>query len=589
MNNKDIARLLRNAAASYAIKDEKKHYFQIIAYQKAADAIEDSTAEAKDLYKEGKLDQLSGVGPSIKQHLTELFKTGKITHFETVMGGVPPAVFPLLDIPSFGPKKAFKLVEHFKFKNPDTVIDDLKKVAGSGKIATLEGFGKKSEELILHVITEYEDGIKKNVRMVLPFANEIAEKLLAYLKKSPDVMEAFPLGSLRRMLSTIGDVDIAVATKNPEAVLEYFVNYPYKERVIEKGPASSSLLISGGQHIDLMVQPPDRFGSLLQHFTGSKAHNIALREYALKKGFSLSEYGIKNMKDGTVKKYNSEEKFYNSLGLSWIPPEMRENTGEIVLAAKNELPKIVDVKDMKGDFHIHSNFPIEPSHDLGRNSMQDMLNKAKSLHYEYLGFSEHNPSVSKHTSQQVKAILEKRNIKIEQLKKDNKSIRIFSLLEVDILANGKVALDDESANVLDGMLVSIHSAFSMDKKDMTKRVLAGLSHPKAKILSHPTGRLLNQRPGYDLNWEEIFDFAIKNNKALEINSWPQRLDLPDSLVREAVKYGVKFVIDTDSHATEHMNLMKYGVAVARRGWLTKGDILNTNRYNKVTEWFNLKS
>lgn len=430
-----------------------------------------------------------------------------------------------------------------------------------------------------------KQGLKKNVRMVLPFANELAEKLIAYLKKSPAVKEAYPLGSLRRMRETIGDVDIAVATEEPERVLEHFVSYPYKERVLEKGPATASILIAGGKHIDLMVQPPERFGSLLQHFTGSKEHNISLREFSLKKGLSLSEYGIKHVgSDKPMETFTSEEKFYNALGLSWIPPEMRENTGEIELAAKHQLPKIVDVKDIKGDFHIHSNYPIEPSHDLGKNTMQEMINKAISLGYSYLGFSEHNPSVSQHKPDQVAAILEKRFKKIEQLRKNNKNIRLYSLLETDILANGNIAIDDKAIQYLDAFLVSVHSSFSMDKKAMTKRVLAGLSHPKAKILSHPTGRLLNQRPGYELDWDQVFDFVVKHNKAIEINSWPQRLDLPDSLVREAAKHGVKFVIDTDSHAASHMDLMRYGVAVARRGWLTPDDIMNAQEYNKLEAW-----
>lgn len=585
MNNKQIAHLLRNVAASYSIKDEKKHYFQIIAYQKAADAIEATPTEVKDLVKMGKIEELQGVGPSIRQHLEELLKKGSVQHFDTVMKGVPPAVFPLLDIPSFGPKKAYKLVTHFKLKNPDTVIDDLKKIAQSGKIASLEGFGKKSEELILQVITEYEAGVKKNVRMVLPYAYGIAEKILSYMKKSPAVRDIYPLGSLRRMKETIGDVDIAVASNEPIKILKHFVSYPYKERILEKGPATASILVSGGRHIDLMVQPPERFGALLQHFTGSKEHNIALREYALKKGLSLSEYGIKKVgKRKKIQAFDSEEKFYKALGLAFIPPEMRENTGEIELAIKYRLPKLVELTDIKGDFHIHSNFQIEPSHDLGKNSMQEMADKAKKLGYKYLAFSEHNPSVSQHTRQQIYEIMLKRNKEIEQIRKNNKNIRIFSMLEVDILANGSVALDDKSFSLLDACQVSIHSSFSRDKKSMTQRVLAGLTHPKAKILSHPTGRLLNQRPGYELEWDTVFDFCLKHNKALEINSWPQRLDLPDALVREAIKYGVKFVINTDSHAVDQMTLMKFGVAVARRGWATKDDIVNTFEYNKLDKW-----
>ncbi|MBI4096966.1 MAG: hypothetical protein HY428_00940 [Candidatus Levybacteria bacterium] len=584
MNNWQIAQLLRNVAASYGIKDEKKHYFQIIAYQKAADTIEESPTEVKDLVKEGKIEELQGVGPSIRKHLEELMKKGNVQYFSTVMATIPQAVFPLLNIPSFGPKKAYKLVTHFKLNNPVTVIADLKKIADRGKIAELEGFGKKSEELVLQAIKEYEEGVKKNVRMVLPYAYGIAEKMLSYLKKSPHVREAHPLGSLRRMRDTIGDVDIAVASSAPSEVLDHFVAYPHKERVLEKGPTTASLLISGGKHIDLMVQPPERFGALLQHFTGSKEHNIALREYALKKGLSLSERGIKKVGKAEIQSFDSEEKFYKALGLSWVPPEIREDTGEIELAIKNKLPDLIEPKDIKGDFHLHSSFPIEPSHDMGRSSMQEMIDKAKKLKYNYISFSEHNPSVSQHSKQQIYEIMTKRSKEIDRIRKNNKNIHIYSFLEIDILANGKLALDEKSFSMLDGCLVSIHSSFSMNKTDMTKRVLEGLSHPKAKVLSHPTGRLLNQRTGYDLEWDTIFDFCAKNNKALEINSWPERLDLPDRLVREAIKYGVKFFIDTDSHEVSQMDLMKFGVAVARRGWATKDDIINSFEYNKLDKW-----
>lgn len=587
MGNAEIATLLSNVAAAYAIKDEKKYHFQIIAYQKAAEVIKNSTSEVTDLIKDDGLTTLSGVGPSLQAHLNELHKTGKVKRFEEVMDGVPKALFPLLQIPSFGPKTAYKLVTHFSLSKVDTVIDDLYRLAHEGKIATLEGFGEKSQADIIRAIDEYRMGVNKIARMVLPFATEIAEKMVEYLKKSPDVLEASTLGSLRRKKDTIGDVDIAVATNKPEAVLKHFVEYPYKERIIEKGDASASLLISGGKHIDLMVQPPDRFGSLLQHFTGSKAHNVQLREYALKKGLSLSEYGIKS-KDATEKgrqKFKTEEAFYKALGLKWIPPEIREGTNEIELSEKDALPKLVELADIKGDFHLHSSFPIEPSHDMGKDSMEQMVDRALELNYDYLGFSEHNPSVSKHSAEETYTILQKRNTKIEQLRdKYNKSIRVFSLLETDILVNGELAIDDKSLDLLDGSLVSIHSNFSMDKATMTKRVLKGLSHPKAKILSHPTGRLLNQRPGYDLEWKEIFAFCKEYDKALEINCWPLRLDLPDSLIHEALSHNIKFFINTDSHALSHMDLMRYGVSVARRGFATSHDILNTLEYNTLKEW-----
>ncbi len=589
MTNVEIAKLLRNVAAAFTIVNERKYYFQIVAYQKAADTLANTTTQVSDLLKENKLDELPGIGESIKQHLSELVRTGHVRHFDAILSRVSPAVFPLLEIPSIGPKKANKLVTAFNLKNPDTVVEDVAKAAREGKIATLETFGEKSQADILRAVGEFHEGAGKTTRMLLPFADELAEKLVAYLKKSPHIKEAQPLGSLRRKSPTVGDIDIAVATDSPADAIVHFISYPYKDRVIEKGPNTASILTSGGHQVDLMTQPTEAFGSLLQHFTGSKHHNVHLREIALKKGLSLSEYGIKDVHDksGKRKLFDSEEKFYGALGMQWIPPEMREDTGEIELALKHELPKIIELADIKGDFHIHSNFPIEPSHDLGQNSMEDMLKKAEQLGYDYLAFSEHNPSVSKHTKQQIYSILERRKEKIEQLKSKTKNVRIINLLEVDILVNGDLAIDDKCFDYLDAAIVSIHSSLGMEKDKMTARVLKGLSHPKAKIFAHPTGRMINERPGYTLDWEKIFAFCKEHHKALEINSWPQRTDLPDSLIREAVEHGVKLTIDTDSHATAHMDLMKYGVYNARRGWAKKSDILNTMEYNRVKEWFNL--
>lgn len=588
MSNSDVARLLRNIAAAYTIKDEKKFRFQIIAYQKAADAIEHSNTEINELYKEGKLDSLTGVGKTIASHLSELFKKGKVTRFDWVMRNVPKSVYPLMDLGGFGPKKAYKLVTEFKLNDPKTVIDELEKHGKKHQIAPVPGFGEKSESDILRSILEFREGKLKSARMVLPYAYDMAEKVLVYLKKSPAIIEAYPLGSLRRMVATVGDIDMAASSKKPKEALEHFVRYPYLSRVIEKGTATASILISGNRQIDLMVQPPESMGSLLQHFTGSKAHNIHLREYALKIGLSLSEYGIKQTKKpGKIAKYATEEQFYKALEMQWIPPEMRENTGEIELAAAHKLPTLLTLENIKGDLHIHSDYPIEPSHDMGRSDMEEMLEKAKALKYEYLGFSEHNPSITKHTKDQIYTIMSRRKEKIEQLKKSNKYARVINMLEIDILVNGELAINDKALSCIDFGIVSIHSSFGLDKKTMTKRAISGLSHPKAKILAHPTGRLLNERSGYELDWDTIFDFCKKNNKALEINAWPLRLDLPDTLVREAIKEGVKFVIDTDSHELPQMDLMRYGVAVARRGWATEDDILNAWEWTKFAKWFNI--
>jgi len=584
MNNQEIARLLRRVAVAYVINDEKKYRFQIIAYQRAADAIESAVAEISDLYRENKLDTIPGVGASMQQSLTELCKTGEVKHFQTLLASVPPAMFPLLNIPSFGPKKAYRLVTHFHLTDEKTVINDVKKLAEEGKIAELEGFGEKSQGEMLKAIQEFQ--LVKNVgqRMPLPYANELAQQIITYMKQIPSVEEIYPLGSLRREVETIGDVDLGVGTHDAKAVLDHFVNYPYKTRVLDCGDIGASLLASNGIRVDIKTQSPETFGAMLQHFTGSKDHNVHLREIALKRHVSLSEKGIKDLKTEKMKTYKTEESFYAALDMQWIPPEMRENVGEIELAQKKRLPNLVELKDMKGDMHIHSSFPMEESHDAGQSPIETMLEKAKKLGYSYLAFSEHNPSISKHSQKEVATLIQKRNEHIDKIYSKINSVRVVKMLETDILVNGELAIDNSSLELLDATIVSIHSSFQMDRKAMTSRILKGLSHPKAKIFAHPTGRLINERKGYDVDWEQLFDFCAKNNKALEINAFPSRLDLTDSLIRQARKYHLKFSIDTDSHAVEQMDLMQYGVSVARRGWLSKGDILNCMEYNELIEW-----
>ena len=584
MTNQDIAKILRNVAAAYTIKDEKKYLFQIIAYQRAYDAISHLPVEVKDALNDG--EKISGIGQSIEANIRELLKTGKSKHFTSILRNVPESVFPLLDVTTLGPKKAYKLVTALKLKNPETVINNLIGACQKGKVARIPTFGEKSEKDIFRALEEYKLGKTKLNRMALPYAFELAKRVEEYLKKTPDVTKVFPLGSLRRMRDTIGDIDFAIVTPNPKKVIDYFVKYPGIERIIEKGSTSSSMLVSGGKQIDLLVQDEESFGALLQHFTGSKYHNVALREHALKKGYSLSEKGIKLLKQKgqPMKTFKTEEEFYKFLGMDWIVPEMRENRGEIELALKHNLPNLVDVKDIKGDLHIHSSFEIEPSHDMGKNTMEEMLKHAQELKYQYLAFSEHNPSITNHTKNQIYSILEKRKDKIEQLRESIKNVHIINLLEVDILPSGELAIDDKAFEYIDAAIVSIHSVFKTPRKEMTRRILKGLSNPKAKIFAHPSGRLINQRQGYELDYDEIFDFCLKNNKAIEINAWPTRLDLTDQLVFEARKLDVKFVINTDAHATYQMDNVFYGVSVARRGWCTPADILNALPYDELYKW-----
>lgn len=586
--NQQIAKLLRQIEAAYILKGENK--FKIIAYGKAADMIENSTIEVKDLWDQKRLSQLPGIGSSLASYLDELFKTGKVKHFEQVFSGIPASIFPLIDVPGFGPKKAYKLVTTLKLTNPKTVINDLLRKAKQRKIAAIEGFGEKSQQEMIDSLKRFKKSKNKQARMTLAQGYPVAMEVIEYLKKNKATLEALPLGSLRRMKATIGDIDIAVSTNHFSQTIDWFVKYDKVAKIIEKGTAGASVLLENGRQIDLRVQKPIGFGAMIQYFTGSKQHNIALREYALKKGYSLSEYGIKKVKSNI--EFDSEEDFYNFLGMQWIPPEIRENTGEIEAAfyqaqsKQTQLPKLVEQKDIQGDLQIHSDYDFSSSHDLGLSSVSEIISKASKLGYKYVGISDHNPSYTNQTSRQIKAVMKRRKAYFEQINVSTKRVRvkIFLMLEIDIIPDGKLALPDNCFEFIDAAIVAIHSSFRQNKKTMTDRIIKGLSHPRVKILAHPTGRLLNKRRGYEVDWERLFTFCKEHNKAIEINAYPDRLDLPDMLVREAIGRKVKLVINTDSHSAQQMNNMKYGIAVARRGWATKDDILNCLPYSKFRKW-----
>ncbi len=587
MTNLEIATLLRKIAAAYQILEENR--FKIIAYDRAADSIEHLTSETKDLWDNGKLDEIPGVGSGIAHYLDELFRTGKVKHFDDVMKRVPKGVFPLLSVPGLGPKKAHKLVTELRLKGAKDVVGALDAAAKAGKIAPIEGFGEKSQEDIISAIATYKRGQIKENRMELPVADAIAQEIMAHLKKHSAVVRVDALGSLRRKVSTVGDIDIAAATKKPEEVTLHFLDYPH-QKLVEQGPGGATILLKNGRQVDLRVQRPDAYGAMLQYFTGSKHHNIKLRSYGLTKRKSLSEHGIKEVKTGSMRYFHTEEAFYKELGLPWIAPEMREDKGEIEAAQAGKLPKLVETQDIKGDLHIHTNYDLESSHDLGVDSLADHLTKAAELDYEYIGLSDHNPSITNHTENQIIDIMKRRKAKYEQLysswvKKVSRKCQMFVMCEVDILPDGKLALPEKAFEFVDAVIVSIHSSFTQDKKHMTDRIVRAVgAHPKVRILGHPTGRLLLKREGVNADWAAVFAACKKHDVALEINAYPSRLDLPDDLVFDALREGLRFCIDTDAHAVGQMEMMKYGVSVSRRGWATKGDIVNALGYNEFKDW-----
>jgi len=415
MTNLEIAKLLRKVSAAYTILGENR--FKVIAYDNAAAAVEHATSELKDLWDDGKLASIPGLGTSIISHLDDIFKTGKSKYLDDVLQKINPAIFPLLDVPGIGPKKAEKLVEALKIKDPNKVVGLIEKAANDHKIAPIESFGAKSEMDILANIERYRKGAIKEKRMGLPQADLIAQEIIDYLNEKVGklVAKIDKLGSLRREVATIGDIDLAVATDSAPEVINAFVDFPKKVSLIEKGPTGASLLLASGRQADLRVADPKGYGAMLQYFTGSKYHNIRLRDYALKKGYSLNEYGMKSVKTGKLTTFPNEEKLYEFLGMDYVSPELREDNGEVDAAIKHQLPKLIELKDIKGDLQVHSDFDQETSHDSGVNTMEEIRDSAEKLGYQYVAITNHNPS-SKHTDDEILSKMTSQKNHIEHLK-----------------------------------------------------------------------------------------------------------------------------------------------------------------------------
>ncbi|OGY29859.1 MAG: hypothetical protein A3F35_02595 [Candidatus Woykebacteria bacterium RIFCSPHIGHO2_12_FULL_45_10] len=549
-SNKQVADLLRNISAVYQIKDMNS--FQIRAYDLAADSIDHVNSELKDLWETGQLDEIPGLGEKLRSYIDELFRTGKVKHFEDISKGIPESLFTLLNVPGVGPKTAFKLSQAGVED-----ISDLEKKIKSGQLVKKDF----SEKILSNVLRGVEEYNRRSDRILLPIAGETAKGVINHLLKHPSVKRADTLGSLRRRLATVGDIDISVASNEPEEVIAHFAKTPGISRVVEAGDRTGTIVLKNGIRVDLMVQPPADYGSLLHHFTGSKSHNIKMRSLARDKGYSISEYGVKEIETNKVVHIAEEEKVYELMGMETPPPELREDQGEVEAAIEGKLPKLVELEDIKGDLHTHSLWSD------GRASIAEMAKEAAKLGRDYIVMSDHSyPNLLD---------FRKRLSEIEHLNDSQSKIRVISGLEVNINADMSLQVSDEILKIHEVILVSIHTAFHQSKEEMTKRILIALENPYVDIFAHPTGRMLLEREGIEADWEVIFKRAKELGKIMEINAFPNRLDLPDNLVRLAKDCGVKFSVDTDSHHTEHLSLMEYGVAVARRGWCETGDIINT--------------
>jgi len=582
MTNGEVAELLRRMAAVCQVAD--KDYFRARAYQNAANAVENLTISAKDLYQQGKLEEIPGVGESLAEHLAELFKTGKVRHFEAEFKKVPLGMFGLMGIRGIGPKTAYKIAKKFKLINDKTALGQLKKLIEEGKIEKMPSFGKKSQAKIKTSMESKFSKKQGGQRMLLSDAIAASEEFIGFIRSIEGVVHAEPLGSLRRRVATVGDIDIGIATNKPDQVMAAIKKYPQVKDVIASGRGITRVKLENGQEVDLKTGTPKEWGSLLHHYTGSKLHNISLRSYALDKHLSISEHGIKNSKTQKVYQAESEEAFYKYLGLPNIPVELREGEEELDYAKKGKIPQLVELSDIKGDLHIHSDFEFDSSHDLGRSSLAEYLDRAREFSYDYIGLSDHNPKYRGTTLTHKRKVLEKRYKYIyEHYREYEKRVKtrvpkILIGLEIDVRKDGELAVDKSLADYYDYAIVSIHTNFDLGRAENTKRIIKGLQQPKAVILGHPTTRKLNQRPGIECDWEAVFDFCQKNDKILEVNATPDRLDLPDDLVKIAVRKGIKLVINTDSHDVGQLDFMKFGVWTARRGWARKADIINTYSY-----------
>jgi DNA polymerase (family 10) len=577
-SNQEVANLFRETAAVLEVLGENR--FRVIAYQNAADAVEHLTTSIYTLWEQDRLGEVSGIGKGMSEHINELFTSGRSKYIDEIKGKVPAGMFGLLNTASIGPKKAYKLAVEFKLETPKSAPLKIIEAGKKNLIQKIPGFGAKSEA---DMVAALESKLMKAPeRLRIDVADKLAVAVIEYLKLSPLVFDVSGMGSLRRRVSTVGDVDVGVATQKPEELLEYIKTFPEAKDFQAAGENMIRLIHINGYHVDIKVVPKSDWGSLLQHFTGSKAHNIHLRQFAIDQGKSLSEYGIK--KGDETQKFIDEVNFYRALGLAWIPPELREDRGEIEAAKANKLPELVTVEDIKGDLHTHSDFGWISSHDKGENSFEEMAEGAVELGYKYIGLGDHNPSQKSVKDNEVVGLIKDRSEQIKKVQKKLPEIKLLATLEIDIRPDGSLAIPEEALKYLDYALVSIHSNLNQNKEVQTKRVLKALDYPKVKVLGHPTGRLINSRAGYELEWPQIFAKCRDRNIALEINAYPARLDVDEFVVRMAIENGVNLVIDTDSHAVNQLAYVHYGVDVARRGWAEAKNIVNTWKWKKFSEW-----
>lgn len=571
MTNQEIAKIFYEISELLEMKDIP---FKPRAYEKAALAIENLEEEIEEIYKKGglkALKEIPGVGESIAEKIEEIIRTGHLKYYEKLKKKIPVDLEEITAVEGVGPKMVMKLYKHLGIKT----LHDLEKAAKAGKIRCLEGFGEKTEQNILKGI----DFLKKNKgRFILGFVMPKVREIENRIRSLKGVKQAVVGGSIRRRKETVGDGDILVTVSSPKTakrVVDYFIHMPEVIYIYSKGPTRSSVKLDNGMDFDLRVVPEESFGAALQYFTGNKDHNIVLRKIAIKKGYKLNEYGLFKGKKRIAGK--TEEEIYKTLGLKWMEPELRTNTGEIEAAQKNKLPKIIGYNDLRGDLQIQTTWSD------GASSIEEYAEEAIKLGLEYIAITDHTKGLAV-TGGLDEKDLEKQGKEIDRinkkLKKENKKFKILKGAEVNIKKDGSLDISDKTLKKLDVVGIAVHSGFKMSKKQMTERIIKAMKNPNADILFHPTGRVINRRPPYELDIEKIIRAAKETNTILEVDAYPDRLDLKDEYIRMAIETGAKISIDSDSHHISHMRYLEFGIAQARRGWATKKDVVNAQPLDK---------
>jgi DNA polymerase (family 10) len=559
MKNQFVAETLYMVADLLDLKGDL--FFKTRAYRMAAQTIEALDDDIEKIVRQGTLESIPGIGEALAKKITELVQTGKLEYLERLKKEVPPGLIALLSIPGLGPKKVAALYKNLGI----STIQALRDAAGNGKLRSLEGFGEITERNILRGIQLLE---KTSGRVLLNVAYEDGNRYLTYLKKNKKIKKIDIAGSLRRMKETIGDIDILASSNDPETVMDHFVQYPEVAEILAKGITKSSVILNDHLQVDLRVVDEKSYGAALQYFTGSKDHNVTLRGFAIKKGFKLNEYGLFEKESEKYIAGKTEEDIYKRIGMAYIEPELRENRGEFDAAKNHTLPTLVTPDAIKGDFHVHSLWSD------GSDSIETIAAVAEKRRYDFIGITDHSQSL-KIANGLSEERIQKKILEIQKIRKKHPELRIFCGTECDIKTDGTLDYSNKILEHFDFVYIAIHTAFKMDKETMTRRIIKGMDNEQVNFLAHPTGRLIGKRDPYEVDIEQIIDAAKQTDTRLEINSFPDRLDLDDVHIKQAKDHNIGFVLGTDSHSINHLDFMRFGIATARRGWLEQKDILNT--------------